>query len=229
MDEADEVESYSTAAAARHLDLIDNTFVEHALRLLRGSGVEHAAPWGLDIGTGPGLIPIKLLRHLPELRIVAIDRSRTMLERARQNASEAGVSARLVLALADGHLLPFRNFAFQMVFCNSVLHHAREPLQLLREMARVTAPGAPVLIRDLRRPSRLLLRAHLWRHGRRYGGLMRKLFDDSVRAAYTVEELDALVRESGIAGLSTFRFGGVHIGIEGRPHRSEGSSQAFIA
>ena len=34
MDDSDEVESYASAAAARHLDAIDNTFVEHVLRLL---------------------------------------------------------------------------------------------------------------------------------------------------------------------------------------------------
>ena len=301
MDEADEVESYSTAAAAKHLDDIDNTLVAHFLRLLypraantagsQGATIEAvtvrrvnqaayqandaAKPgpeprfptqravlggwqarrslypeervpgqqelgtpaevpahsdnqglrelskeravlpgWGLDIGTGPAEIPIKLLRKIPDLRMVAIDRSRNMLVRARQNALREAVSDRLVLVIADGHLLPFPDGIFTMVLCNSVLHHAREPIHLLREMVRVAAMEAPLLLRDLRRPSRLFLRWHLWRHGRHYQGLMRKLFEDSVRAAYTLEELEKLVCEAKLEGLSLFRFRGAHLGIE---------------
>jgi len=260
MDEAEEVESYSSAAAAKHLDAIDNTLVAHVLRLLCPQGVGNggsqrsiteAAPargdfqgahqakgaakacpevpvgrasppvWGLDIGTGPAEIPIKLLRKIPDLRMVGIDRSMNMLDRARQNAQRETVSERLALVVADGHLLPFRDGIFSMALCNSVLHHAREPVQLLREMVRVAALEAPLLLRDLRRPSRLFLRWHLWRHGRHYQGLMRKLFEDSVRAAYTLGELEEFVRKAKMEGLCVFRFRGAHIGIERRkPPRS---------
>jgi ubiquinone/menaquinone biosynthesis C-methylase UbiE len=124
----------------------------------------------------------------------------------------------LYLAAGDGHSLPFPNGMFAMVFCNSILHHVREPVQLLREMVRVAKPDAPLLLRDLRRPSRLELRWHLWRHGRNYEGLMRGLFEDSVRAAYTLEELQDFIRQSKFDGLATFRFRGAHIGIERRAH-----------
>ena len=105
---------------------------------------------------------------------------------------------------------------------NSVLHHARDPVALLKEMGRVAQPGAALLVRDLRRPSRLALPTHLWWHGRHYDGLMRKLFDDSVRAAYRIEELHAFIRESKVEGLAPFRFRGAHIGIE-RPQIASGS------
>lgn len=219
MDQADQVESYSSAAAARHLDAIDNTFVDHLLRLVsRAPSASGGLGWGLDVGTGPAEIPIKALRRLPSLRMIAMDRSRNMLARARRNAVTAGVSDRLALVSADGHALPFRDGVFSMVLCNSVLHHARDPVALLREMARVARPDGLVLLRDLLRPSRLALPWHLWRHGRHYHGLMRKLFDDSVRAAYTLDELEEMVRRSNVSNLATFRFRGAHIGIE-RPPR----------
>jgi ubiquinone/menaquinone biosynthesis C-methylase UbiE len=215
MDEAEQVESYSSAAAARHLDAIDNTFLEHLLRLIPPDrGPIEGASWALDVGTGPAEIPIKILRRIPGMKIAGIDRSHMMLARARENGTRAGVSDRLALLAGDGQSLPFPDGAFSMVLCNSVLHHAREPAEVLREIFRVAAPGAPILVRDLRRPPRPLLRWHLWRHGRHYRGRMRRLFDDSVRAAYTVKELERLIETARLRDATAFRFRGAHIGIE---------------
>jgi len=240
MDEAEQVESYSSAAAARHLDAIDNTFVEHLLRLLpqelateaqrhreilvqktsnldlelRGIGTHSSSAWGLDVGTGPGQIPVKILTRLSGLKMIGLDRSPAMLACARRNAEQAGVSDRLALLVGDGHSLPFPDHTFALVICNSVLHHARAPVELLREIFRVADGSAPVLIRDLRRPSRPFLRWHLWRHGRHYDGWMRRLFDDSVRAAYTHDELQGLLDQAQLPAARVFRFRGAHIGVE---------------
>ncbi|MGH9784369.1 MAG: class I SAM-dependent methyltransferase [Terriglobia bacterium] len=248
MDDSEEVESYASAAAAQHLDAIDNTFVEHLLRLLppqkatepqshreaivkktreRGLGRQEtwalADPaWGLDVGTGPAQMAIKILARIPRLKFIGLDRSRTMLGSARRNAEGAGVSERLTLLVGDGHSLPFPDHAFAMVISNSVLHHARAPVELLRELFRVAHPGAPVLVRDLRRPARPLLRWHLWRHGRRYQGLMRQLFNDSVRAAYTLDELQGFLDQAHLPDARVFRFHGAHIGIERPEHREQG-------
>lgn len=211
MDEADEVESYSSAAAQHHLDAIDNTFVAHLFRLLPK---DCKLAWGLDVGTGPGQIPIKILQRLPGLEMVGLDRSQEMLACARQDAERAGVADRLRLLVGDGHSLPFPERTFSLVLCNSVLHHAREPVQLLRELFRVAAPSAAILLRDLRRPWRPFLRWHLWRHGRHYHGPMRCQFDDSVRASYTLEELEEFLHRAQLPGARPFRFRGAHIGIE---------------
>jgi ubiquinone/menaquinone biosynthesis C-methylase UbiE len=243
MDDAGEVESYNSGAATRHLDEIDNTFVEHLLRLLpnrpfsptegtegtesterteRTENTEFPASrsfyCGLDVGTGPGQIPVKILARLPQLHFVGLDRSPNMLAQARQNAETAGVAPRLCCLVGDGHALPFPDHFFDLVISNSVLHHARSPASLLQEIFRVAAPGAPILIRDLRRPARLFLAWHLWRHGRYYSGLMRQLFNDSVRAAYTPDELQEFLPQAREPLARVFRFRGAHIGIE-RPSR----------
>ena len=155
---------------------------------------------------------IQLLR----MNGAGLDRSPKMLANAWRNAEREGVSARLTLLAGDGLSLPFADEMFSLVVCNSVLHHAREPVQLLRELFRVAAPDAAILLRDLRRPLRPLLRWHLWRHGRHYHGLMRRLFDASVRASYTLDELAELLHQAPLAGARAFRFHGAHIGIERR-------------
>jgi SAM-dependent methyltransferase len=230
MDDAGEVQSYNSGATTRHLDEIDNTFVEHLLRLLRnrefspyertegtekvGLPITRSFYCGLDVGTGPGQIPVKILARLPQFHFVGLDRSPNMLAQAFQNAEQAGLLDRLTCIVADGQQIPFPDHFFDLVISNSVLHHARSPVELLREIFRVAAPGAPILIRDLRRPARPFLVWHLWRHGRYYGGLMRRLFNDSVRAAYTLHELQEFLRQTRAPDAHVFRFRSAHIGIE---------------
>ena len=214
MDAEAEVSSYSSAAAETHLDQIDNTLVEHVLRLLLPHGFNASAGIALDIGTGPAQIPIKLLQRLPGLHCIGLDQFPNMLACGRENAVRGGVSERLTLVRGDAHALPFPNGVFSIVLCNSVMHHARNPVAMLREIFRVAAPTAAVLVRDLRRPSRLLLQWHLWRHGCQYRGEMRRLFEASVKAAYTAEELEGILRQAGTRGASIFKYRGAHIGIE---------------
>jgi len=214
MDRSDEVEVYNSAAAQAHLERIDETFVEHVLRLLPNPEAMRFP--ALDIGCGPAQIPIKLLQRLKGMRMVALDGSSNMLLAARENAGRAGVSDRIRLIQGNGKALPFLSGTFSLVTCNSMLHHVREPLSLLQEIQRVAAVDATILLRDLCRPAFPLHGLHTWWHGRKYGGLMRQLFTASVRAAYTVEELTSMLRTVAIPGARVFRYKGAHIGIERR-------------
>jgi SAM-dependent methyltransferase len=97
-----------------------------------------------------------------------------------------------------------------------VLHHISHPTQLFAEIHRVAKSGAAILLRDLRRPSRFGFPLHVRWHGRHYEGLMYKLYRDSVRSAYTPEELSAMLNAAGIPGARLFRHGATHLGIERR-------------
>jgi ubiquinone/menaquinone biosynthesis C-methylase UbiE len=212
MDDAGEVEAYASAAAQAHLDKIDDTLIGHAVRLVQGCRQGRA----LDIGTGPGQIVIKLARRLPGWKLSGVDRSPGMIEQARANLARAGeeLDHRVTFELADGNRLPFADKSFELVMCNSVLHHLSEPANLLSEMARLVTEGGAILLRDLRRPSRLGYPLHVRWHGRNYSGEMRRLYRDSVRAAYTVPELERLLGSSGISGARVFQRGSTHIGVE---------------
>lgn len=204
----EEVDVYSSAAAQAHLDHLDNTFVDHVLSLGVRSGR------ALDVGTGPGQIPIKLARRLPELEIVGIDLSEAMLAKARHSVAVAGIQSQVRFEMGDARRLPFPDHHFDLVMCNSLLHHAADPLVTLNELERVARPQAALLLRDLRRPSAVAFPFHITWFGRHYQGLMKRLFTDSVRAAYTLSELKDLLARSKIAGGRVFSKGQCHIGIE---------------
>ena len=212
MDDSAEVEAYSSAAAQAHLDAIDNTLVDHAVRLVAGRERGRA----LDIGTGPGQIVIKLARRLTRWKFVGVDRSANMIGQAVANLASAGgeLAGRVEFQVADGNALPFPEASFDLVLCNSVLHHLAEPEKLLAEMARLAKPGGAILLRDLRRPGRFAYPLHVRWHGRNYSGEMLRLFRESVRAAYTVPELQRLLDASPLRGARVFEHGSTHIGLE---------------
>lgn len=224
MDDRGEVEAYSSAAAQAYLHKIDDTFVEHAVSLLRARGSRGETGSALDIGCGPGQIVLKLAQRLPGWSLAGVDRSPNMVRQALaardELARRAGndLAARVQFSVGDGSALPIADAGLDLVLCNSVLHHLREPARLFTEMARVAAPGGAILVRDLRRPSRLSYPLHVRWHGRHYSGLMYKLYGDSVRAAYTPRELAGLLHGSPLRDARLFTLGRTHLGFE-RPAR----------
>lgn len=99
----------------------------------------------VELGTGTGVL-------LPDLatrsrRLVGIDHSAAMLAEARQRMAGAG----LVCDLRLGELrhLPLADAEMDCAVLNMVLHHAEQPLEVLREVGRVLAPAGRVVIADL--------------------------------------------------------------------------------
>ena len=60
--------------------------VERALSWLRANSGRHL----LDVGTGCGCIPISIARNAPDLNLVGVDISPSVLDIARQNAAKHG-------------------------------------------------------------------------------------------------------------------------------------------
>lgn len=220
MDDCGEVQAYASAAAQAYLDKIDDTFVQHAVRLLRGRSSLGEFGSAVDIGCGPGQIILKLAERLPGWRFAGVDRSANMVREAlaardaMSGRTGGDLASRVQFFIGDGSALPFADGSMDLVLCNSVLHHLREPAKLFAEMARVAAPGAAILLRDLQRPSRPAYPLHVRWHGRHYSGLMYKLYCDSVRAAYTSEELAGLLGNSALRDARMFTVGRTHLGFE---------------
>lgn len=216
MSEEAAVSAYDSAASQKHLDAIDNTLVEQALSL--APAARKLRGLLADLGCGSGRITLKIAGRCPELCALGVDRSRAMLCLARRAAAEQDLARRAFFLRGNAACLPFPARTFDFVLCNSVLHHLASPLEALQEMARITKPGGTLLLRDLRRPNRLSFPLHVRWHGRKYSGVMRKLFEDSVRAAYTREELAELLQACGMPQARIFLHHGSHLGFV---HRAE--------
>jgi ubiquinone/menaquinone biosynthesis C-methylase UbiE len=163
---------------------------------LQAAGLNPAAGEILDVGTGTALIPLELCRQVPQAKVRAVDLSSHMLEVARQNVEEAGLAERIVLERIDAKGLPYADGRFAAVISNSIVHHIPEPKIVFAEMRRVVASGGLIFIRDLLRPAD---DAEVDRLVETYaaGGNahQREMFEDSLRAALRVEEIQATLAD----------------------------------
>ena len=152
----------------------------------------------LDLGTGTAQIPIELCRRTPSCRVMAVDLSIQMLQLAVYNLEAASLTERIQLSHLDAKQLTFPDGQFHVVMSNSIVHHIPQPLAVLADAVRVTAPGGLLFFRDLLRPEDDATVARLVQT---YAGdqndHQRKMFDDSLRAALSLDEIRDLVAELG--------------------------------
>ena len=105
----------------------------------------------LEVGPGPGFIAIEIARLLPEVRVIGVDLSETMVAVTTANAAEAGAGDRVAFRVGDAARLPFDRGEFDLVVSSGSLHHRRAPEDVFVQIHRVLRPGGRALICDLRR------------------------------------------------------------------------------
>jgi ubiquinone/menaquinone biosynthesis C-methylase UbiE len=129
---------------------------------------------------------------------MAVDAAVNMLEIARYNIEIASLIDRIQLDHVDGKRLPHENDRFAAVISNSIVHHIPEPMAVLHEAVRVTAPGGSLFFRDLFRPAdENALQQIVKTYAGQENEHQQKMFADSLRAALTVDEMRDLVVQLG--------------------------------
>jgi ubiquinone/menaquinone biosynthesis C-methylase UbiE len=197
-----EAEAMDTAEEARDYDLMDHAEVNarFVADFLRAHGPSRGGEV-IDVGTGPGRIPIALCQADPEIRVFGVDLAEEMLSRARANVAEAGLSRRVRFANADAKALSQPDASFEAVISNTIIHHIPDPELAIAEMARIVAPGGTIVVRDLYRPDDLATLNHLVST---YAGdasvAARALFEASLHAALTLDEIQGMVRALDLPG-----------------------------
>ncbi len=111
-------------------------------------GFAQPSPGGsvLEVGSGTGNF-LALFEEMGDL-CVGVDLVPEMQrEAARLHPGQS-------LVRAEGIRLPLRSRSVGLVACAQMLHHVAQPVPLVREMARVTAPDGKVLIVDQAAPEK---------------------------------------------------------------------------
>lgn len=198
-----EPEVMDSPEEARDYDGMDHSevnvlFVKDLLTFVARQGVSDLVDV-LDVGTGTALIPIELCNANSACRVMAIDMAASMLELARYNIETAGLITQITLAQVDAKSMPYGDGMFDAVVSNSIVHHIPEPQQCVKEMVRVTRrENGIIFVRDLMRPEddatvKQLVKTYVGNQNTH----SQQMFDDSLRAALSLDEIRDLVLQLG--------------------------------
>lgn len=194
-----EPEVMDTPEESDAYDQMDHTtpnraFVERAVALgARGSI--------LDLGCGPGHLPLLLCEAIADATVLGVDLAASMIEIAEDHRQRSRHRDRVSYRIADAKDLgDLAAASFDAVVSNSLLHHIPEPAGFLRECARLVRPGGALLIRDLFRPPTAERALELTEmHAGDCTPVQKELFRASLHAALTPGELRVLADEVGLA------------------------------
>jgi ubiquinone/menaquinone biosynthesis C-methylase UbiE len=192
LDTSEQIDAFIDSRALEYPTKIEDEFVQRAL----GLGVEGGMI--LDVGTRVGLIPLKMLWQNENFYAIGMDKSGPMIERARETATAWGLGDRAFFQVGDARKMRLKTGYFDLVISDSTLHVFDDPLSVLREINRVLKPKGALLIRELRRPSRLQLQRKIGEYSAMYGDRMRSHVETALCAAFTRSEFEALLRGSGL-------------------------------
>ena len=209
-----EPEIMASAAEADLYDAMDHSEANEAflLRLFEiGAGGRM-----LDLGTGPGHIPLTAVVMDRDCRVVATDLSKAMLAIAEEHRAISNHGDRVEFRLADvTDLSDELDDSFDTVWSNSVLHHVSDPIAFLKEARRLCKPGGALMIRDLLRPeSEQAAMDLVVKHAADEPKKARNLFYASLLAAYTTEELTDFAEQAGWENYAVRKEGDRHLALE---------------
>jgi arsenite methyltransferase len=131
------------------------TLPEEILRLSSGCGhpvqdaVITAGMTVLDIGSGAGTDAILAARQTgPTGRVIGVDPSASMRERATRNAAELGL-AWIDFRAGTAEALPVDDDTADLVISNCVLSLSTDPTAAWTEIARALRPGGQIVVSDI--------------------------------------------------------------------------------
>jgi ubiquinone/menaquinone biosynthesis C-methylase UbiE len=167
------------------------------------------------MGTGTARIPILMCQKRSQYLITGVDLAQSMLIVGQRNVEEAGVNQRIRLERVDSKKMPYPDLEFDMLISNSLVHHLPDPLSFFEEIKRLIRPGGAMLIRDLIRPDNdRVVNELVAKTGENYDSHQQQLFRDSLKAALTLAEVEALIDRVGLLQVKLTQSSELHWTIE---------------
>lgn len=152
----------------------------------------------LEVGPGPGYLGLEWLKNTQETSLKGLEISPEMISIGERNAREYGLELRVQYVKGDALEMLFDDDTFDAVFTNGSLHEWANPVKVFDEIHRVLKPGGKYCISDLRRDMNPLVKWFMKAVTKPKE--IRPGLTSSLNAAYTVPELNAILRESRLQG-----------------------------
>jgi 2-polyprenyl-3-methyl-5-hydroxy-6-metoxy-1,4-benzoquinol methylase len=170
----------------------------------------------LDLGCGPCDITRRFANAYPDSGFHAVDGSFEMLKHAQHINQQQGFTHRIKLIEGSIPGITFPQQKYHAIISNSLLHHLANPLVLWQTIQQHAKPFAHIFIMDLMRPldeqTVTFLSAE---YAANEPGVLRTDFENSLRAAFTIEEVQQQLDEMGLANLNVEEVSDRHMIIYG--------------
>jgi ubiquinone/menaquinone biosynthesis C-methylase UbiE len=105
----------------------------------------------LDIGTGPGRLPIEIAKQVKNVKLFGIDLSEDMVKIANRNADRDGVRDRIEFKARSAYDTGFENDSIDLVVSTGTIHHLSQPLVAFNEIYRILKRGGEAWLFDGRK------------------------------------------------------------------------------
>lgn len=151
----------------------------------------------LDLGVGPGLLSVEILRKNNHVKIVGIDPLIKMLRLAKGNVEKAHFQTfEPVIGVSEN--IPLKNGSIDAIASRFSLPYWTQPNKSFEEMARVLKPGGKVILEALNRdfPTWKLLLIKIRMLFNRAGRDVTKYHIDSYKLAHTIEQVKKFFTEA---------------------------------
>ena len=112
--------------------------------------LERLAPGSrlLDVGTGPGFLPLSIASQSNTAEIHAFDYTEELVRNGRNHATRRGFTDRISFFVGDCYRIPVPDESYSFLTSTGVLHTLTDPDRALREWYRVLEPGGIAWVFD---------------------------------------------------------------------------------
>ena len=172
-----------------------------------------------DMACGPGNIAERIAKNWPYVNVLGIDGSKEMLNEAKKKLSDnlaKNLSYELIdinsIALGDIHF-PFKA---DVLVSNSALHHFHDPYCFWGALKKLGKTKCIHIHRDLIRPTSVEKAFEIKeKHLSNSPEILKKDFYASLKASFTVEEVNQQLVKAGLSHLEVFQVDELYFEIIG--------------